>query len=618
MDNNTIFYLGFTDINLEENKNEPVEIKNDIAEQDSIELSYRCGKRRYDNKAYGTCYCKKCKKSFVADNLLNRPYYYNSVIMNNLVVTCPDCGASVKYVDMKHIDTLYMLYREWFVQDEDKIRIKFKTIEYKYFRHRLVPITYSFMYTINMKTGMSYEFAMLKNGKSIGHKRMRNCTYNNIYAYSYTIKPYSDKCRKAEHVFEEIFNHIREYKLKHLDFYIPTIDEHFPDYREYKHESINGIPVMPWKREYNGFANMQFEFNLDILFMFNRIPSLNPRLAKSIYSDKYARFATYADIYKLIAKMRHMTKTDDKDALKSIMAVCNIPCNKQNKDRIREEGINYIIKFTDLKRVMSVDNVYKLIDILDHSIRHLSEYFEHHPVDNKTMNNICNKIVKTYKRDCEKNRYSLCNSTFSINILVTDIFNTLRLLDRHDANYVVNWRMDLKDIHDTVASEYNHYKHQKININYDDLNKDYSGVYGDLTFNLAKDTHELIDVGQYMSICVGGYGDRAVEHDCYIVVARDNNNKPVICIEMSNDRKRLIQTKLKYNELPTPEIAELIKQWCADYDLDYTHCYDMNENNIECAGIHRDNAVVVQDNFHNAHVELRETNDYDDIMELGI
>lgn len=606
MDNNIIFYLGFIDISLEENNNEPVKIKNDITEQDSIELSYRCGKRRYNDKAYATCYCRHCKKSFVSDDLLNRAYYYNSVIRNNLVVTCPDCGASVKYVNMKHIDTLYMLYREWFIQDEDKIRIKFKTIEYKYFRHRLVPITYSFMYTINMKTGMSYEFAMLKNGKSIGHKRMRNCTYSNIYSYSYTIKPYSDKCRSAEDVFEEIFNHIRAYKLKHSGFYIPTIDEHFPDYRKYKEESVNGIPVMPWKREYKGFAGMQFEFALDTLFMFNRIPSLNPCLAKKIYSDKYVRYATYADMHKLIAKMRHMTKIDDKDALKSIMAVCDMPCNKKNKDRIREEGINYIIKFTDLRRVMSLDNVYKLIDILDHSIRHLSEYFEHHPVDTKTMNNICNKIVRKYERDRRVNNYSLSSSTFGINILITDIFNTLRLIDRHDANYTVDWRMDLQDIHDTVASEYNHYKHQNIAIKYDHLNKDYSGIYGDLTFNLAKDTHELIDVGQYMSICVGGYGDRAIEHHCYIVVARDNNNKPVICIEINNERTRLEQTKMKYNELPTPEIAELIKQWCADYGLDYNSCHDMNERNIKQAGLRRDNIVVnvdVQDNIRGERAE---------------
>lgn len=130
----------------------------------------------------------------------------------------------------------------------------------------------------------------------------------------------------------------------------------------------------------------------------------------------------------------------------------------------------------------------------------------------------------------------------------------------------------------------------------------------DLEFRRAKDTHELISVGQLMRICVGGYRDEVISRYSIIVVARERD-KPVICIELRQDGKkyRLAQAKSFGNQKVQGYHAIALKQWiknvgsieteqCSDYKhiidnqidketasqdggLDY-HQLELVENNV--------------------------------------
>lgn len=605
-DNTTIFYLGFTDTSLPEAIQNETEISVEETETNywgdmAQNVDYVEGTRKYDNKGLATCYCKQCKKAFVSSGLLNKKHLFNIEVRKATVVQCPSCNASVLGSEMKGLETQYMMYRDWFIQNDHKIRIRFKTIEYKYYRHRLVPITRAFMYTINMKTGMSYKFTMLTNGKPAQGARLRNCTYNNVYGYFYDMKPYTSKCKNARLVFEEVYNHIRNYKMSNtVDYYIPTLEEHFPDYCQHAYKlnpiidaDCNPIELLPPTAVASvcrpEFKSMAFEFKLDTLFMFNRLPSLNPSLGRTLYTTTYMAGLKKETLYKTIMKARKVTKQDEKDALRKLLEEFNIPVNKMNKNRLKEGNLNFIMNFLTLSKVMPLDNIYKIIDILDASVPVISTYFTNNPVDKKTMNNFCNKIVKYYKKTEDGSTYN--KWARHTDIYIADIFRSIKLIYEHDAEYKIDLRMDIKELHDKVASDYNHFKHKNIEIDYSHLTADYSGKYGNLTFNLAKDTHELIDVGQTMRICVGSYRDRALKHRCYIVVARDNDNNPIVCIEIDHTGTSLIQTKLKYNNSPTPEIAELITQWCNDYNLD-KDCYDMNPQHIQQMHVRNEDEVA--------------------------
>ena len=72
-----------------------------------------------------------------------------------------------------------------------------------------------------------------------------------------------------------------------------------------------------------------------------------------------------------------------------------------------------------------------------------------------------------------------------------------------------------------------------------------------------------------MHICVGSYRHSALRHYCHIVIVRDTNENPVVCIELDNELTYINQAKLKYNNLPTKEIGLIIEKWAQMNNLDY-------------------------------------------------
>ena len=101
------------------------------------------------------------------------------------------------------------------------------------------------------------------------------------------------------------------------------------------------------------------------------------------------------------------------------------------------------------------------------------------------------------------------------------------------------------------------------------LNASYEGY----TIRLARDTYELIDCGECMGICVGGYGDIACNKQSVILFILENN-RFVGCIELSGDGKCLMQAKAKFNNRIQGNRALVLKKWCKDKEINTDRCGD--------------------------------------------
>lgn len=71
---------------------------------------------------------------------------------------------------------------------------------------------------------------------------------------------------------------------------------------------------------------------------------------------------------------------------------------------------------------------------------------------------------------------------------------------------------------------------------------------GGLTFRRAQESHELIAVGEALSICVGSYQRQARRGECVIVVARDAQGQVRYCVEVQG--RTLRQFKGRANSRP--------------------------------------------------------------------
>jgi hypothetical protein len=159
-----------------------------------------------------------------------------------------------------------------------------------------------------------------------------------------------------------------------------------------------------------------------------------------------------------------------------------------------------------------------------------------------------------------------------------------------------SFKEHLKELHEKLSLDYNKLKHENVAIKYPESVMALEGQYGELNFNLAKDTYELIEVGTTMGICVGGYGDRAVSKSLNIVVARDKDSNPIICIEMDKFYFNVNQTKLKYNNSIKEDTIEYsaIKEWAEKHNLKFD-TYDIPD---ELKETHNESEEVIKKEKH--------------------
>jgi hypothetical protein len=335
--------------------------------------------------------------------------------------------------------------------------------------------------------------------------------------------------------------------MRKLDLFIPT-------YVDYIIQSlkIDNNNKKSYMKQYGDFPLVP---NLECIAMLNRFPTMPVYYAYKYFNDVNAD--------KKLTKLRRNIKNTTKDPIKDILEFNKMPTGKLYKKRVLSnfENPNY---FNQLKKV--IDNNDNVNKILNEDFLYRVQYYD--------INSIVKDIEKL-KEIKGFNLNSFCNRVEGVDktIIVDALHSCIKMYDKKP-DYKFNFKCKIQELHDTVSKDFNKLKHPNIPIEYPEEAKDLEGKYGELYFNLAKDTHELIDVGTEMSICVGGYGDRAVEKKLNIIVARNKEGFPIVCIEMNRYYYDIHQTKQKhnnmnkaFNEEESPMELNAVMEWAKIHNL---------------------------------------------------
>lgn len=156
-----------------------------------------------------------------------------------------------------------------------------------------------------------------------------------------------------------------------------------------------------------------------------------------------------------------------------------------------------------------------------------------------------------------------------------EMYNKLKTNKKEYIN-MIDWSGSFTEIHDELSELLSKIRYENVEIKYGEKDEKLKDSILGYSFDLAKDTNQLVEIGQKMGICVGGYRDYVLRKISKIIhVKRDD--KYVGCIEL-NAEHSLVQAKAKYNNMMTGELAKALKFWVkkksiknADKCYDYCH-----------------------------------------------
>jgi len=86
-------------------------------------------------------------------------------------------------------------------------------------------------------------------------------------------------------------------------------------------------------------------------------------------------------------------------------------------------------------------------------------------------------------------------------------------------------------------------------------------------FHLPVNTDKLWEIGKTMCSAVGYYSRKVLAKDCVIVVL-ESDGYPIVCIELSEDLKFLIQAKILNNGKPTGFEKHLVLEWMKKHNIE--------------------------------------------------
>lgn len=496
----------------------------------------------FRKRVKGLCYCFKCKSEVIVKT---EEYSVNKYNLHHgrihKIYECPTCGQRVNEDDIFQLNTIYTVYRQYFL-DGNLLKLKRKEYVFGWYNNHLFIDETKQIYTMNLDTGYTYMLSAMKNGKYVG-KGIFNATYS-LRNLDRNYPTYSDKCKNHDDFYKEVYELVRNYKMNKLGFFIPTFDC-------YRNLKLND-------EEINRHYYLQSSPDVENVVLLNRFPSMPPYISLRHFTG------TCSD--KNHIAMRRSIKCTSKDYIKDILEHYGLPVTKTTKRRTIS-NLSYPVMFIKLyNEIGNYDNVNKILDEEKCSSLSLSN------IDSMVKQLKAVKDIKGF------NMNSFCNRLENVDIYtVIDILRLIEQIYKKKADYNFNFKCQLKELHDKLAIDYNKLRHENVVIEYAEEYKILEGKYGELNFAFAKDTHELIEVGTYMGICVGGYGDRAVSKKLNIMVARDNEHNPIICIEMDKHYFTLAQTKLKYNHTIKENTIEYaaIEEWAIKNCLEFNTYYDI-------------------------------------------
>lgn len=136
----------------------------------------------------------------------------------------------------------------------------------------------------------------------------------------------------------------------------------------------------------------------------------------------------------------------------------------------------------------------------------------------------------------------------------------------------------LERIHDELSKTVSKMGRPNIEFKYEDYQKELEMEHEGYSLKLAKDSHELIEVGSLMKICVGSYGQSVRDAQLLIVVAYTTDGEPAICYEIRGKKNAwfLRQAKCIANSRPEGDKLAVTQKWVKKHKIDTKDCYDLN------------------------------------------
>lgn len=337
--------------------------------------------------------------------------------------------------------------------------------------------------------------------------------------------------------------------------------------------SLNDIEMVDWIGAIPTVSNSELVYSLQIKRKYN---IQNTLLSKLIQSARTNR----DNIHSIIKNMSE----------KEMMS--HFKVNTKRLQKIHENyGFNSYVEYYDL--IEDQNNLNKLIELSSRGYklaRSSAKYKD---------------FLYQYKKNNTEKRFMNQLSANINKYYLSDTIDLFRMIKEKMKDYSVDYSKTIEELHDIFSKDYNKLQHENKKIA---INKTISSIFKDfsvngITYRMPKDTDELIKVGAFMDICVGGYGERAVNKDCYIVIGYNKDNKPVTCLEFKKYKNEynLVQAKKRKNYTPkdseTNALSELLeknKVSVETIDLKENRFRKLNEEDSEILGERKNFTYAVQ------------------------
>ena len=490
----------------------------------------------------------------------------------NVLLTCPHCGHIVKQsklISLKrskdsHLEYNTMINRYSIEEKDNKIIVSvcfisiFPVVEYKKLKYRTINVR--FVFNNDDKNVYCFQAYDWDKNKPLykNTKRILNITY--MCNTGYRMSSFHFKAMKHR----DLLNDLLKFICKKYD------------------KDVNSV-----------FGSNNWDFK-DLL-MFYRYPELNSNIRNKIKTTTDVTYISSASIrQKRKVTLQELFKMqNDRDYFYKVFKQKKCPQKKKFIKKAFENPL-YIYCYNYLKKCGMKDyNV--ILDILsnEYLLNFIFTFYigmyDIYADNSKVYKSFFSTIIE------EKGDIFFKNFLLSNNVTERTYYNENILADTLDMySHLVEWNEfnfkdyigTLREMHDSFSSLMSKMSHPNRNIPYkqDDLNM--NDIINNFYFVLAPNTYSLIDCGEKLGICVGGYDNRAVRKQCNIMFVM-HEGKYVGCLEFDSNLNRLVQAKAKYNRLLTGEAAVALKEYVEKHSVD-GDCYDFKNLDVQNADIFRD------------------------------
>lgn len=295
--------------------------------------------------------------------------------------------------------------------------------------------------------------------------------------------------------------------------------------------------------------------HLTLLTCFNRYPEFGVKA--NLVIKNYAEFGSNSIpsfARKKVMKIKH-NMPFYKEFFKSFKINSKALRKSLQDDLNGRHSRDKFYLFIAFQDIASVDNIVKLFN------NSYTPYYYNDDLDNfvkmlRIMILKCGDTVAINKclNESDKDKFRLR--------LLRDMYPMYTTLMVHDIPF--EFKGTIKEMHDRMINLYRPLKSLNRVFEYKDRELDLQQAVGDYRFNIADDTDQLSDIGNKMSICVGGYADSVISNYCRIFyVTHKNSPEYLACIELriKGEYIQIHQAKTRFNKYPTDELLEAILGW---------------------------------------------------------